>query len=379
MDVLAAALFDHDDVLDADAEAPRDVDARLRRDDRARGQRLAPRRARAGRFVDLDADAMSEGVGEVFAVARVRDDLRRRVVDGAAGDARPRRGDAGALGVEHGAVDPLHLLARVPDGDGARHVGAVAAVDAAEVHRDELARRNGLVRRHGVGPAAVRAGGDDGVEGRVLRAIAEHEVRQLRGELLLRDAHANVVIDLRERALRDALRAHERLQLLRVLDRAERREQRGRGAELGAYPAPVTLQLRDGHILVLKADGPDAVALDRAVEQRGVAALRRRQLHRRVRDLLRRRLDVARVRPVVRPLPRYERDAVGSGRAEAGGVEAVRRVREQHRIDAAGVQPVPYRRKVVHGVTPPPCSLLSSCDIRCAGSNRSRCSRRARS
>ena len=58
----------------------------------------------------------------------------------------PGGGDPGVLGLQHDVVDLLHLLGGLAHGDGAGHVGAVAVVQAAEIHGDKVARGAEFVR-----------------------------------------------------------------------------------------------------------------------------------------------------------------------------------------------------------------------------------------
>ena len=82
---------------------------------------------------------MAVAVAEVFAVARVRDDLARRAVDGLAAHAGLCRRDTGQLRLENGLIDLVHLLGHKAERDGPGHIRAVALIQAAEVHRDEIA------------------------------------------------------------------------------------------------------------------------------------------------------------------------------------------------------------------------------------------------
>jgi hypothetical protein len=62
-----------------------------------------------------------------------------------------------------------------------------------------------LVAGHAVGQAAVGAGDHDGVEGHVLRAVVKHQVLQPGGDLLFRDAGADLPQMSCQRPLGDAL------------------------------------------------------------------------------------------------------------------------------------------------------------------------------
>ena len=133
--------------------------------------------------MDVKAEAVAEAVAEIFPVARVRNYLTRRGVYLPAGHSRSRRRDARELRAQDSVIDIAHLLARAPDGDSARHVGAVAVLYAAEVHRDKVPGLYHLVPRYAVRQARLAAGDDDGVEGIALGAVFEHVIDKLRGDL----------------------------------------------------------------------------------------------------------------------------------------------------------------------------------------------------
>src|SRR4051812_3128906 len=123
----AAVLGGDDDVLDAHAEAPGEVDPRLDREAHPGLDRPGLALDHVRRLVRRLADAVADAVDEVLAVAGVGDDLARRAVDVLAGH-------AGADGLEPGllrAADDLEHLALLGGGlaadvHRARRVRAVA-------------------------------------------------------------------------------------------------------------------------------------------------------------------------------------------------------------------------------------------------------------
>src|SRR4051812_13538183 len=176
----------HDErVLDAHATAPREVDAGLDGDRHTGGQCTDARRGEAGRLVDLQADAVAETVCEVLAVPRLRDHLPRRGVHighlGAGHDGT----DPGRLGGVHEFVDLSLPVRGLAEDEGAGHVGVVAVDGRAEVHLDEVAALELGVRRLVVRDRRVRAGGDDGGEAGLGRAVLQHPVLQVTGDFQL--------------------------------------------------------------------------------------------------------------------------------------------------------------------------------------------------
>src|SRR5206468_3376391 len=109
------------DVLDAHAEATRNVDTRLERERHARSETLRVPADEIGRLVAVEADAVAEAVDEVRAVAGLVDHRARGGVHGLGGHALARRAIAGFLRAEHDVVDAtLLVLDGSSDVDGAR-------------------------------------------------------------------------------------------------------------------------------------------------------------------------------------------------------------------------------------------------------------------
>src|SRR5947209_1100787 len=93
---------DRDEVLDAHAETPRQVDARLDRHDASGLQRLVAGGARqTGCLVDLHPDPVAETMPEVLAVAALLDDRARHTVELAAAAPGARGRERLLLGREH--------------------------------------------------------------------------------------------------------------------------------------------------------------------------------------------------------------------------------------------------------------------------------------
>src|SRR4051812_46576945 len=81
---VAAGVGDHHEVLDARADLPGQVDARLDGHGVASPQRTISALRQARAFVDLEPHAVSQAMAEVVAVARRGDQLARDAVDAAA-------------------------------------------------------------------------------------------------------------------------------------------------------------------------------------------------------------------------------------------------------------------------------------------------------
>ena len=108
---------------------------------------------------------------EIFAVARVGYNLSRRTVYLRAADPGRSLGYAGKLRAKHDIVNVFHLVGRIADGDGARHIRAVAVLEAAEVHRHKITLAHYGVRRYAVRHAGVCARHGDWIEAVALAAV----------------------------------------------------------------------------------------------------------------------------------------------------------------------------------------------------------------
>lgn len=102
-------------------------------------------------------------------------------------------------------VDLVHLLGHIAQRDRAGHIGAVAMVQAAEIHGDEIAVLQNALGRNAVRQAGVGAGDGDGVERRAFGAVFVEPVDQLRAQLLFRHARMDDVQQIVKCAVGDLL------------------------------------------------------------------------------------------------------------------------------------------------------------------------------
>ncbi len=298
--------------------------------------------------MDLHPHAVTEAVAEIGAVARTDDDGPGGAVHrlpcgtGFGGD------DARGLGGQHRLIDPPHLLSGVTHRHGTGHVGAVAVIDAAEVHSDEFPIPDGLLGGDAVGQAAVGAGDHDGVEGHVLRSVVEHQILEPGGDLLLRDAGTDLLQDAFQGLLGDALGGDEGLNLLAVLYPAQLQQQLRGGHQLAGQSLSVGLIVPDGHIGVLKAHPAEALGLHDLPQQDGVSPAGPDLLDLGVLDIAGSGLRIAGVGEIVGFPACYQSGAVGAGGVEAGGVEAVGLTGQQHGVQSEVIQFFRDLTKVIH-------------------------------
>jgi hypothetical protein len=175
------------------------------------------------------------------------------------------------VGTRPGGVDPGPLGGRdqvidlpLPPGGLAQrhragHVRVVAAVHRAEVHRDQVTATQRPVGGRMVRDGAVRAAGDDGVEGRTGRAERDHPPVQRGGQGAFGQAGADQAEGVGQRLVTDPAGGRQQFELGRVLDDAEflddvpEGDERHRGRRRGQVRLPL-----HRHLLRLVADGPPA-------------------------------------------------------------------------------------------------------------------------
>src|SRR5690606_24613481 len=160
---VGARLGADDDVLDARAVGPGQVEAGLDGEGEAGLQRFSVAGDDVRVLVAFDADAVAGAVDEVVAVAGLGDDVAGGGVDRLARDAGADGFAGGVLGT------PQHLVVGGEVGRGladAVHAGGVGAVAAghlaADVDHDRLAGLDDPVGDVVVRAGAVGPGGDDG-------------------------------------------------------------------------------------------------------------------------------------------------------------------------------------------------------------------------
>ncbi len=285
--------------------------------------------------MDLNAQGVAEAVAEVFAIARVGDDLGPGLVDLFAGDPGVGGGNARQLGAQNGVVYQLHFLGGLAHRHGAGHVGAVAVDHAAKIHGDELAALDDGGAGDGVGFGTVGTAGHDGVEGVALGAFPGHDVGEPGGHLALCQAGLDKVQNFQQRLVGDPLGLPHGGKLACVLDLPQGGEQLGGGEELGLHRLCPGSVAGHGHILLLKAQLGHAVGLDQRGNLLPEAVPGGPQDDLRAGDELPGGLNV----PGVGVVPGFVRG--NEGRAlpvEAHGVELAGLAGDQHSVQAAALQ-----------------------------------------
>src|SRR4051794_5044346 len=174
--VLDPIFRDDDVVLDPDAEAALEVDARLDGDDVARDERVGRLSREARRLVDVEAETVAEPVAERALERRRVDHVARERIRLDTGDAGADAVESGLLRGEHDVVRLPHLAVDTAGGERARVVRGVTVDDAAGIDDDELAPADHAVARAAVWLRPGRARADDELERRLVRALVVEDL-----------------------------------------------------------------------------------------------------------------------------------------------------------------------------------------------------------
>ncbi len=271
---------------------------------------------------------MAEAVAEVLAVAGLVDHLAGGGVDVFALLAGADRLERRLLGGEHGLVDAPAFLARIAGRVGAGAIGAVAVDLGAHVEDDQLAFGDDPVAGLGVGLGAVRAGGDDRVEGEDPAAGADVSLEGV-GDGALGPADEPFFERRLQRRVGELRGLGDQCQLPLVLDPPQPLDRAARGDRLGAL-AEFLLQFGerpDRDVVVLEADLAGEALGDAAepIAGQGHAVP--------LGDLGGGALGVAEVGEEDPHAGAADRRSVGAG--EAGQVTDVDQVGDQHLVELA--------------------------------------------
>ena len=243
-------------------------------------------------------------------------------------------------------VDLVHLLGHKAERNGTGHVGAVALVEAAEVHRDEIAVLEHTLTGNAVRHAGVRAGNDDRLEGQALAAVLIQAVDQLRRDLFFRHAGLDDLAHLAERRVGDLLRLAHQLQLPRLLARAEGADLLLIRLEHGVQLGIVLRELAVGEIILLKAERLDGFGLDGAVDAQDIAVIAVNHLDGKVRQIFFCGFDIAAVGKIIAPVLADDGDALGN--VVLRGIVAADLAGQEQCVHLAGFQQGLHFIKVFH-------------------------------
>ena len=167
-EVVGAVWGDENHVLDAYTEVAGQVQSGFAGDDHAGFERVLASRGNRGRFVDFQADSMSQGVGEP--INKVAQNRASNVVGFGGLGAWFHGTDGGFLGFENPVVYFFLFGSGGLGEDHARHVRSIAFIKNAHVNKNEVAffefARGVLVVGHG----GVIAKRDDGLKGNIVCA-----------------------------------------------------------------------------------------------------------------------------------------------------------------------------------------------------------------
>jgi hypothetical protein len=234
---LAALLRDDDDILDANPRHPAEVDPGFDGDDVAGSEHVVGFRPQGGRLVDEEADAVTEAVPEVLAVACVADRHPGGNVHIPPRATRTHRIETGLLRSAHELVDVAQRLRDLPDGERPGAVGAVAVELGAGVDEHEVAVLDDAVAGFAVRAGGRRARRDVDRESDVVGATFVEKLRHPPDELSLGATRESLLDEQLVRPIRHLRRAPDRVELRRLLDDAQRLDDAALRHELDAAAA----------------------------------------------------------------------------------------------------------------------------------------------
>ncbi len=282
---------------------------------------------------------MPETVAEAVAVSGVLDHPSCRGVDLAQRGARHQRPAAGPLRRAHDVVDvPLPHL-RLPQHEGAGHVGVVAAHQRPEVDLDEVTGCQFGRGRTMVGHRRIGARGHDGLERGAVGAVVEHPAFQLPrdGSLGAAGAQAAAAHQIGQRRVGGLTCQSQQCHLAGVLDLPQSLHAAGGPDQFGT-PGQLFGQCGetvDGDDVTFKPD-PGRPAGDGPGHQMASAGTLDHQVQ--VRRLPRRLGAVPRIggQHRRRAVGEYQDGGVGTG--ESGQITHVDQVTDQQRVQPVGGQ-----------------------------------------
>src|ERR1035438_5482894 len=121
-------------IFDANAEALRQINSRLDRDDHTGEQPACLSSADARRLVNLQTDAMAGGVGKRLRQSCLAQHAAGCLIDLRAAYARSNRGDAGLLRLQHSLIDGALAGRGSAQVNGSGHIRAVTFVNNTKIH-----------------------------------------------------------------------------------------------------------------------------------------------------------------------------------------------------------------------------------------------------
>ena len=201
---------------------------------------------------------MAIAVAKIIAVARICNDLPGGSIHLAARHAGFGNGDASQLCFQDSVVNPLHLLCGVAQGHGTGHVGAVAFVENAKVHGDEVPLLQHPVAGNAMGHAGVGARHHNGVKGQAIGAVFIQAVNQLCAKLLLRHPHPDPGQDLGKGLVCDLLGLLHQAQLIGLFLGPESIDGLLAGLQGGGQLLFIGAELLHRQIALFKAQGVNA-------------------------------------------------------------------------------------------------------------------------
>ena len=216
----------HDDVLEPQAEAAREVHARLDAERVARFERGLVAGDHIRILVRLDPDAMTGAMHERLAVAGVSQHSARRGIDVLAAGADYGRTHADFLRLDEHGVGVMHLRIYRADCEHSRDIRAVPAHRAAEVAQHDIALSDHAITRLVVRAGRVRPASDDRKVCALVPGV-EQPLDQLSMQLTLGSTSERLITHLDRDGVDGAGSRGKRLDLIGMLHGTQRSHHAG--------------------------------------------------------------------------------------------------------------------------------------------------------
>ena len=171
---------------------------------------------------------------------------------------------------------------------------------------------------------------------------------QAGGDLLFRNAGADLLQNIRQRPLRDALGGHHGLYLLIILHHPQVPQELRCGHQVTGQGLAVALVVLNGHVGILKAHPAELLVPDDLLNEGGIAPPMADLPKLGALHIPGGSFRVPGVGKVVGPFPGHQGHAVGPGGVKAGAVKTVGLTGQQNGVQPIAVQAGGDFLKMVH-------------------------------
>ena len=170
--------------------------------------------------MNLQPHAVTQTMGEIFAITRRSDDIQGDIMGVSAAQTSLYGLAARLIGLEHRIINQSHLVCNMVHRHCAGHIRMIALYQGAKIEGDEISRLHLFGRGHAMRHGGIGAADGDNIKAHALSAQTQHPVIQLGGQPLFRNAGTDQFQQLIKRLLRNALSGYNMLHFLWLFDLA---------------------------------------------------------------------------------------------------------------------------------------------------------------